>query len=352
VERPADSRRSLADAAAVAAVAGVVATCLVALCVVLVKAQAVVLALFGAIVIAEAARPIVDRLSIWIPRPVALATTFAAVSGAIALVWAIPIRALEPQIAGFWRVLPAYQSAFLTWLAPYAGAVRPPAGGLASALRSMGGELVPLARGVAGVETGIAACISTLVLVLLMAMFWLTSSNSLQTFVLSLLQPVDRDAANGLFGELSEKLGRYVSGTLINGTIVALGSMVLLSLIGAPYAIVLGLLQGLLVAIPYLGTLVAVLTVGGVVLAAQGWARAAEAVALISVMEGLEGTFISPLIFKQSVDVAPLSTVLATAIGGSLFGISGVVLAVPAAAVLQTLTVRLLAPAIRRFSEQ
>jgi putative heme transporter len=106
-----------------------------------------------------------------------------------------------------------------------------------------------------------------------------------------------------------------------------------------------------LVAIPYLGTLIAVLTVGGVVLAAQGWTRAAEAVVLISLMEGLEGSFISPLIFKKRLDVAPLSTVLATAIGGALFGVTGVVLAVPAAAILQMIVLRLLAPAIRSFSE-
>ncbi len=127
--------------------------------------------------------------------------------------------------------------------------------------------------------------------------------------------------------------------------------MILLSWLGAPYALVLGLVQGLLVAIPYLGTLIAVLTVGGVVLAAQGWVRAAEAVVLISLMEGLEGSFISPLIFKKRLDVAPLSTVLATAIGGTLFGINGVVLAVPAAAIFQLIVLRLLAPAIRSSLE-
>jgi len=178
------------------------------------------------------------------------------------------------------------------------------------------------------------------------------ASDALRVFVLSLIRPNARNAANALFEELGDKLGRYVSGSLANGAIVALASMVLLSWIGAPYAIVLGLLQGLLVAVPYLGTLVAVLMVGGVVLAAQGWIRAAEAVALISVMEGLEGSFISPLIFKKQLDVEPLATILATAIGGALFGLNGVVLAVPAAAVLQSLTMRLLVPAVRTFSNQ
>jgi len=345
-------RRLIADAAAATLVAAMVAAGVVAVCAVVVKAQAVVLAFFGAIVVAEAARPIVDWLSRRIPRPLALALTFAGISAAIGFVWAIPIRALEPQVLALWRNLPGYLTDFVALLDRYMGEGKSPAEGAGGALTSMGSAIVPLAHGLLGAEAGFAGLLSTIVLVLLMAVFWLGASDALRTFVLGLVRPEVRNATSALFEELGDKLGRYVSGSLANGAIVALASMFLLSLIGAPYAIVLGLLQGLLVAVPYLGTLVAVLMVGGVVLAAQGWVRAAEAIALISVMEGLEGSFISPLIFKKQLDVEPLSTILATAIGGAIFGINGVVLAVPAAAVLQSVTVRLLAPAVRSFSNQ
>ena len=345
-------RRLIADAAAVSLVAAAAAAVVIAVCALVVKAQAVVLAFFGAIVVAESVRPIVDQLSRGMPRPLALSLTFAGVSAALGFVWAIPIQALEPQAFAFWRHLPGYLTDVVAFLARHLGEGKPPADGVAVALRSMGGAVVPLAHGLLGVEAGIAGLLSTIVLVLLMAVFWLGASDALGAFVLSLVRPDVRDAASALFEELGDKLGRYVTGSLANGAIVALASMVLLSWIGAPYAIVLGLLQGLLVAIPYLGTLVAVLMVGGVVLAAQGWLRAAEAVALISLMEGLEGSVISPLIFKQHLDVDPLATILATAIGGAIFGINGVILAVPAVAVLQTLAVRLVAPAVRSYSNR
>jgi predicted PurR-regulated permease PerM len=345
-------RRLITDAAAVSLVAASVAAGVVAVCALLVKAVPVVLTFFGAIVVAEAVRPIVERLGRRIPRALALGLTFAGVSAAIGFVWAIPIRALEPQALACWKNLPGYLTAAVALFAHYLGEGKPTPDGLGVALRSMGSAVVPLARGLLGAEAGIAGLVSTIVLVLLMAVFWLGASDALRAFVLSLVRPDARDGASALFDELGDKLGRYVSGSLANGAIVALASMALLSWIGAPYAIVLGLLQGLLVAVPYLGTLVAVLMVGGVVLAAQGWVRAAEAVALISVMEGLEGSFISPLIFKKRLDVDPLATILATAIGGALFGIGGVVLAVPAAAVLQSLTVQHLAPAIRSFSNR
>jgi predicted PurR-regulated permease PerM len=127
-------------------------------------------------------------------------------------------------------------------------------------------------------------------------------------------------------------LGLYASGVVVNGAIVALGSTTVLWFLHVPYPMILGLLQGLLVAVPYLGTLVAVVTAGGVVLAAQGWQRAAEAIALLSVMEGFEGSFISPLIFKKRLNLNPLTAVLATAAGGTVLGVMGVVLPIPAAA--------------------
>jgi predicted PurR-regulated permease PerM len=345
------SRQVVANAAAVTVVAAGVVAAVVALCAVLVRAQGVMLSFFGAIVVGEAARPLVDRLSTRIPRSLAVAVTFAGIGAAIALVWMLPIRALAPQAVAFWDSLPTYLANVAVALQHFLGDGRSNADGLARALPAMGNAIVPFTQGVLGAEAGIATFVSTLVFILLMAVFWLGSSDPLRGFVLSLLRPSERDGADALFREMGNKLSLYVGGSLINGAIVALTSIILLSWLGAPYAVVLGLLQGLLVAIPYLGTLIAVLAVGGVVLAAQGWARAAEAVVLISLMEGIEGSFISPLIFKKRLDIDPLSTLLATAIGAALFGINGVVLAVPAAAICQIIALRLLAPAIRRFSE-
>jgi len=166
-------------------------------------------------------------------------------------------------------------------------------------------------------------------------------------FVLSIVPQEQRENALGLFREIGDKLGLYVIDTIVNGAMVALECTVLLALLGTPFPIVLGLLQGLLIAIPYLGTLIGVLTVGGVVLATQGWVRAAEAILLVSLAQTIQGTFISPLIFKKGMDLDPLFTVFAIAIGGALFGVFGIVLAVPAASIVQTVVVRVVAPEIR-----
>lgn len=311
-------------------VCGVVAG--VILCALVVaKAFAVFAMLFAAIALGEALRPLADGLSRRMNRAPAILLTFVILVAVCDLAISIPIRVLQPQFAAFLRSLPLYagQVAALAqhWLG---GSVRD------QIVRAVEGNAAPLGLGLVQVQQSIAAAISAAVLIILMAAFWLSSSDTLRASVLEVVSPSRRAEASQLFDALGGTLTTYAGGVFVNGAIVALLSMTVLGILHAPYPIVLGLLQGSLVAVPYLGTLIGVLVAGSVVLAEQGWQSAALAIALLSIAEGLEGSFISPLVFKQRLNLDPLATVVATAIGGALLGIPGVILAVPAAALLQT----------------
>lgn len=340
------SDRPIERAALVSIVSAAVLGTFVAIAFVLIKAYLVILTFFAAVVLGEATRPLVDGLSTRTPRSFAVALVFTGILGAIGLAWGIPIRVLAPQFAAFWHSLPTY-IADLTLFLRHLNQNDPRARILTGNPENLTAPIVPFVQEFLRAESGVITVISTLALVLLMAVFWLGSSDALRAFLLTLVQPSRRSSVDSLSRELGSQLDGYVRGTLVNGAIVATASIIVLSLLRTPYPIVVGLLQGLLVAIPYLGTLIGVLTVGTVVLAAQGWLGAGVAMASIALIASLEGSFIAPLVFKKRLNIDPLSTTLAVAIGGTLFGIAGVVLAVPAATVLQTLVVRVLAPAIR-----
>jgi putative heme transporter len=85
-----------------------------------------------------------------------------------------------------------------------------------------------------------------------------------------------------------------------------------------------------------------------VVLATSGWTKMLIVLAIFFVLQMLDQNVISPIIFGQRVQLSFLLIILSTVVGGMLFGIGGAFLAVPAAAVLQVLIVRIVAPAIRR----
>ena len=85
-----------------------------------------------------------------------------------------------------------------------------------------------------------------------------------------------------------------------------------------------------------------------VVLATSGWTKTLIALAIFAIVQVVDQNVVSPIIFGQRVQLSFLLIILSTVVGGTLLGISGAFLAVPAAAVLQVIAVRIIAPAIRR----
>jgi predicted PurR-regulated permease PerM len=293
---------------------------------------AVFLALFGAMVIGESVRPAVNRLSDRMSSSLATAIVFALLFALLGLLVFVPLRLMLPQLQELWSALPGY--------AARAGIV----------LRHFAitrEQIAPFAATVLRDRLGIGQALAILSLALVMAIFWLGASAPLTAFVLTLLPPRLRGDYAAMFSEIGSKLGAYIGGTLLNGAIVALASTGFLLAVRAPYPIALGVLQGVLVGIPYLGTFVGAVTVAVVAGVARGWLTGAEFAASIGLIAALEGSFVAPLIFRKSVDVDPLGCVVATAAGGALFGIPGVLLAVPAASVITTVVVRAVAPMIR-----
>jgi predicted PurR-regulated permease PerM len=287
----------------------------------------VLLALFGAMVVGETARPIVNRLAMHMSRPVAMAVVFGALFALLAAMAFLPVQLLVRQIG----VLIADLPRVIPFSLP-AGAIR------------------TLAPFIARDPLGLVPAFSVLGLTLVMALFWLGASAQLTAFALTLLPPNHRDEAQSIFSDIGTKLGAYVGGTVVNAAIVVVLGTLGLMVLHVPNALVLGLFQGVLVGIPYLGTFIAVMTALIVTGTTEGWLKAAEAGALIAIVQTLVGTFVSPLIFKKRVDVDPLGCVVSGAVGGTLFGIPGIILAVPAASVVKTVVVRVIAPAIRRRS--
>jgi predicted PurR-regulated permease PerM len=316
-----------AKAAKISTIAVAILAGAVICAVVLVRAQTIVLALLAAIVIAEAIRPLVDRVTSRVPRGAAIGLVFAAVLLALIVVWLIPLQALLPQALALWATLP-------TLIAEYAP--RLPASAPSVLLN------VLVSR-----EHDFAQNLSMVGLAFVMALFWFGASSKLRATALSFAQGQRRTTLDSLFSELGDGLRLYVVGALINGAIVGVMCALGLAWMRSPFPLALGVLEGLLVAIPYVGPFVGVVLAGAVAFALQGLLGAGEAIAVVSLANTLEGTFVAPLIFQRGLNVDPLAVLLGTAIGGALFGVAGIVLAVPVVSVLQTIIVRMMMPALR-----
>ena len=287
----------------------------------------VLLALFGAMVVGETVRPIVNRLSLRMARPWAIALVFAALFALLGVMTFLPIQLLIRQIHMLLAGLPSTVPFPL------------PTGAL--------NAIAPL---IARDPLGLVPTFSVLGLTLAMALFWLGASAQLTAFTLTLLPAGRRADAQSIFSDIGSKLGAYLGGAILSSAIVAVLGTAGFLFFHVKNAVDLGLFQGVLTGIPYLGTFIAVITTLVVVGAVDGWVKAAEAGGLVAILHTVVGTFVSPLIFKKQVNLDPLSCVASCAVGGALFGIPGIILAVPAATTIQTIIVRVVAPAIRRRS--
>jgi predicted PurR-regulated permease PerM len=105
-----------------------------------------------------------------------------------------------------------------------------------------------------------------------------------------------------------------------------------------PLALTLGMLSGLLNFIPYLGTLTGLaLSISFVALDGGGIGRLSAVALVFIVVQSIEGYYLTPKLLGSRLHLHPMSVLVGLMIGGSLFGLLGIILAVPVIAIAKVL---------------
>ena len=115
-----------------------------------------------------------------------------------------------------------------------------------------------------------------------------------------------------------------------------------------PYALLLGILAGLLELIPYLGPWISGAIAVVVTLLTVDPLKALEVIVLFIIIQEIEGNLVQPFVMSWAVHVDPLLVLIAITVGAEALGLIGAVIAVPVAGMAQVITQRVVAPAIRR----
>lgn len=137
-------------------------------------------------------------------------------------------------------------------------------------------------------------------------------------------------------GEIHEILSAFIRGQLSVCAILAVLYSVGLYFIGIDLAIATGTLAGITFIIPYFGTILGiVLSMTLALLKFHDVLHPLLCLGWFGIVQGIEGGIITPRIVGEKVGLHPIVTILAILIGGQLFGIFGMLLAVPVTAVLK-----------------
>jgi predicted PurR-regulated permease PerM len=145
-----------------------------------------------------------------------------------------------------------------------------------------------------------------------------------------------RGVYNDKLGEIDAVLSGFIRGQLSVCAILAVLYSIGLYFIGIDLAIAIGTLAGITFIIPYVGTIIGIcLSVVMALLKYHDMLHPLLCLGWFCLVQTLEGAVITPKVVGDTVGLHPLVAIIALLIGGQMFGIMGMLLAVPATAVLQ-----------------
>lgn len=317
-------------------------------------ALSALLLLFTAVLLSAGLRPFVDRMSKRMPFGAAVGIAFGVLAIGVVVIGFILVQPLGAELVKLIQAIPGYASSLENQLAAVQTYLKSDqlARELASVLANSAGVAVSaIGPQILGGPRLVAVAIGDALLILLLAIGWTLSSDELERFILTLIPTGARSDWQTAFADIAARLSAYVQGVVLNGAIVGLVMVGSLALLGVPYALLLGFIAAIFQAIPMVGAVISGPIILVVVLATNGWEKMLIALAIFFVIQMIDQNVLSPIIFGQRVQLSFLLIIFATVVGGTLLGIGGAFLAVPAAAALQVLIVRIVAPAIRRTND-
>lgn len=182
---------------------------------------------------------------------------------------------------------------------------------------------------------GVTEAVVIALLAPVLAIYILIDLPRFKTNAVNLTPPSHRDEVVYVGADVATAMGSFVRGQLLVALIVGVASSIGMWIIGLPFWLLVGIISGLLNMIPFLGP------VAGGALAfvislinADPW-QGVLAVAIYTGIQQVDNHIITPMIQRTRVHLSPFAIVIALVIGGSVAGLLGVLVAVPATAAIR-----------------
>ena len=289
--------------------------------------------------------PVCDLLESWgLSRSLATAvlTIFFLLGGAVALLLLIP--ALVGQLGGLLELAPEFfevaRGQFAKFLTMIEDRLEPAIlAQIRSAVEGSGERLIvwltSLLGGLVSGGVALANLLSLLIITPVVTFYLLRDWDRIVAWVDDWLPRAHLETIREQVREVDRTLAGFLRGQgtvcLILGVFYAIG----LSVAGLDFALVVGLVAGLLSFIPYLGAIIGLLlSVGLAAMQFDAWQDIAIVAGIFAVGQVVEGNFLTPKLVGEKVGLHPVWVIFGLLAGGSLFGFVGVLLAIPVAAVV------------------
>ncbi len=172
------------------------------------------------------------------------------------------------------------------------------------------------------------------VAVLILSFYLTVGQDGVEKLFAAIVPQAYEDYTLDLYFRVRKKIGRWLKGQLILSLIVGISVFIGLWLLDIDYSLILGLLAGIFEIIPFVGPIFG----GGLAVllaASQSVTLAIYTFALFVIIQQIENHVLVPSVMKFTTSLNPAVVMISILFGGALFGFVGLILAVPAAVLLQ-----------------
>ena len=279
------------------------------------------------------------------PRPLGLTLAVAGTLGALVGVILLIVPPVVEQVQDLLTNLPRYLSSLdaniseairriplLRRAAPLEATGSP---GLLATMVSevfgfLRGAAVPYLKG--GVEILIEG-----ISVVVMALYFARHPDVYVDGSVALVPPPRRPLARAIFQDLNLTLRAWVLGQIIAMVLLAALTTLGLWALGMPYFLAFGVFAGVAAIVPFFGVLFSTVLPALFALGAFGVTKMLLVTALGVLVHVIEANFVAPVVMERQVNLPPVVTIAGVLLIGKLFGLSGLIIAVPILALVMIL---------------
>jgi predicted PurR-regulated permease PerM len=311
--------------------------------------------------IAFGAHPLVKQLERWMPRPFAIAIVYVGLLGWLVVLALVIVPITYSQVLSLIVHAPQYIAGSQDFVTSAEGTLRRVLGNRVP-LPSFGDVQGQIASRMTGAVAATIAQLGTIVIdavsaliigtsALILSVFFLLQGRDVRDGIVAFIPPSRRESVGALLHELAEVFGHFVAGQALLCAIVGAVIWVLLAPSHFAFALLVAVICGLGYAVPFVGMVVAQV-IAALLAVPQGTGMVVWVTIAIFVVSRLADNVLVPRIMAQSVGVSPITVMFAVFAGGELFGLPGLILGIPAAALIKVLFGYFVRPYVLRMQTQ
>lgn len=284
---------------------------------------------FIVLVIFAAVGPLVDRMSRYIPRVLALILLLLIL---ILILVAFGFL-LAPLIVSQIHQLAINLPVLIERFGPLYQKLQPSIANYQENLFKYSSQVGQITSGVFSTTVGFISGVVGIFTVLVLSFYMLLEKNVIRKLADDFIPLEHKERIFDVLRKIAEKMGKWLRGQSLLMLVVGVADFIALTILGVPYAAILAILGGLFEVIPYIGPWLGLLPAFIIAFTISPIKALFVLIAYVLIQQ-LEGQFLVPKIMGKAVGLSPVIIILALLCGAELMGILGVIVAVPVAAAI------------------